>query len=54
MDTIFMNCKNSKTSDPHIVLLNLTDKINLKRSDEHVALSNLTITVHEKTNKVIQ
>ena len=39
MDTIFMNSKNSKTSDPHRLLLNLTDKINLKRSDKYVALS---------------
>ena len=33
MDTIFMNSKNSKTSDPLRLLLNLTEKINLKRSD---------------------
>ena len=38
-----MNSENSKTSDPHRLLLNLTDKINLKRSDKHVALSNLSI-----------
>ena len=38
-----MNSKNSKTSDPHRLLLNLTDKINLKRSDKYVALSNLSI-----------
>ena len=38
-----MNSKNSKTSDPHKLLLNLTDKINLKRSDKYVALSNLSI-----------
>ena len=38
-----MNSKNSKTSDPHIRLLNLTDKITLKRSDKYVALSNLSI-----------
>ena len=37
MDTIFMNSKNSKTTDPHILLLNLTDKINLQRSDKYVA-----------------
>ena len=43
MDTIFMNSKNSKTSDPHRLLLNLIDKINLKRSDEYVALSNRSI-----------
>ena len=28
-----MNSENSKTSDPHRLLLNLLDKINLKRSD---------------------
>ena len=30
MDTIFMNSKNSDTSDPHRVLLNLTDEVKLK------------------------
>ena len=38
-----MNSKNSETSDPYRLLLNLTDKINLKRSDKYVALSNLNI-----------
>ena len=33
MDTIFMNSGNSKTSDPHRLLLDLSDKINLKRSN---------------------
>ena len=42
MDIIFMNSKNSKTSDPHRLLLNLT-KIDLKRSDKYVALSKLNI-----------
>ena len=42
MDTIFMNSENSKTSNPHKLLLNLLDKINLKRSDKYVALSNLS------------
>ena len=28
MNTIFMNSKNSKTSDPHIPLLNPKNKIN--------------------------
>ena len=32
MDTIFMNSENSKISDPHRLLLNLTDKVNLMRS----------------------
>ena len=43
MDNKFMNSENSKTSYPHKLLLNLTDKINLKRSDKHVALSNLSV-----------
>ena len=38
-----MNFENSKTSDTHRVLLNLSDKINLKRSDKHVVLSNLSV-----------
>ena len=37
MDTIITNCK---TSDPHRLLLSLTDKINLKRNDKYIALSN--------------
>ena len=43
MDTIFMNSENSKTYDPHRLLLNLSDEINLKRSDKYVALSNISI-----------
>ena len=41
MDAIFMSSENSKTCDPHRLLLNLTNKINLKRSDKCVALSTL-------------
>ena len=43
MNTIFMNSKKSKTSDPHRLLLNLKEKINLKRSYNYVSLSNLSI-----------
>ena len=34
MNTIFMDSKNIKTSDPHRLILNLSDKMNLKRSDK--------------------
>ena len=34
MDTKFMNSADSKVSDPHRQLLNLSDEINLKRSDK--------------------
>ena len=55
MGTIFMNSKNSKTSDPHKLLLNLSDKIKLKGSGKYVALSNLSICYTWKNIiKVIQ
>ena len=43
MDTLFMDYENSKTSDLHRLLLNLSDKISLKSKDKYVALSNLSI-----------
>ena len=43
MDSTFMNLENSKTSDPHRLITNLSDKINLKRSDKCAFLSNLSI-----------
>ena len=38
-----MNSENIKTSDPHRILLNLSDKIDLRRKDKYVVLSNLSI-----------
>ena len=43
MNTIFMNSENSKTSDPHRLFLNLTDKIYLRRKDKYITFSNLGI-----------
>ena len=42
MDTIFMNSENSRTSEYHVLLPNLANKIDL-RSEKTVALSNLSI-----------
>ena len=42
MDAIFMSSENSKLSDCHRLLLNLSDQINLKRSDKYVALLNIS------------
>ena len=42
MDTIFTNTENGRTSKYHVLLLNLTNKIDL-RSEKTVALSNLSI-----------
>ena len=43
MDTIFMNSENSKTSEHHVLVLKLTDKLDLRRGQETIALSNLSI-----------
>ena len=43
MNAIFINSENSRTSDPHRLLLNLTDKIDLIRKDECISISNLII-----------
>ena len=43
MDTIFMNSENSTTSKPHVVILKLTDKLDLRRGEKSIALSNLSI-----------
>ena len=43
MDTIFMNTENSRTSEYHVLLLKLADKLDLRRGQKSVALSNLSI-----------
>ena len=43
MDTIFMNSENSKTSEHNVLVLKLTDKLDLRRRQKTVALSNLSI-----------
>ena len=43
MDTIFMNSENSKTSEHHVLVRKLTDKLDLRRGQKTVALSNLSI-----------
>ena len=43
MDAIFMNSENSKTSEYHVLVLKIADKLNLRRGQKSVALSNLSI-----------
>ena len=43
VDTIFMNSENSKTSEPHILKLKLTDKLDLKLDKKVITLSNPSI-----------
>ena len=43
MDTIFMKSENSRTSEYHVLVLKLSDKLDLTRGQKSVALSNLSI-----------
>ena len=42
MDTIFMNSENSKTPKPHILILKLTNRLDLRIGKKVIALSNLS------------
>ena len=55
MDTIFVNSENSKTSEPYVLILKLTDKLDLRRGEKSISSSNLSIYLHiEKYKKLIQ
>ena len=41
MDTTFTNSKNSKTADPHRLLLNLTDSVALSNLSTHYTWKNI-------------
>ena len=43
MDTVFANSENSRTSEYHVLVLKLTDKLDLRRGQKSIALSNLGI-----------
>ena len=43
MDTIFMKSENSKTSKLHVLILELTNKLDLRIGKKFIALSNLSI-----------
>ena len=43
MGTVFMNCENSKTFEPHVLILKLTDKLDLRWGEKIIALSDLSI-----------
>ena len=38
-----MNTENNETPEPHVLILKLTDKLNLRRGEKIIALSNLSI-----------
>ena len=43
MDTVFMDLENSRTSEYHVLVLKLTNKLDLRRGQKTVALTNLSI-----------
>ena len=43
MDTIFVNSESSKTSEPHVSILKLTNKEDLRIGEKIIPLSNLSI-----------
>ena len=51
MDTTFMNSENSKSSEPHVLILKLTDKLDLRKGEKSIALSNLSIYYKRKNIK---
>ena len=53
MNTVFMSSENSKTSKPYVLILNLTDEIDLKRVEKSIASSNLSIYYTWKNIKKI-
>ena len=51
MDIIFMNSENSKTSQPHVLISKLTNKLDLRICEKIIALSNLSIYYRWKNTK---
>ena len=54
METIFMNRENSKTNEPHKLVLNLSQRLHLRSSNKHLVLLQLIYLLHlEKYKKAI-
>ena len=53
MDAIFMNSENSKTSELHVLVLKLTNKLDLRICEKIIALSNLSICYTWKNIKSV-
>ena len=49
MCTIFTNSKNSKTSEPHVLILKLTNKLDLRRGKKVLLYQILVFITHGKT-----
>ena len=49
MDTTFLNSGNSKMSEPHVLILKLTNKLDLRNGEKIITLSSLSIYYTWKT-----
>ena len=43
MGTVLTNSENSKNPMPHVLILEVTDKLHLRKGEKSIALSNLSI-----------
>ena len=48
MDTSFLNSENSRTSEYHVLVLKLTDKLDLIRGQKVLLYQILVFTIHGK------
>ena len=48
MDTIFINSENSRTSEYHVLLLKLADKLDLRKGQKVLLYQILVFTIHRK------
>ena len=53
MNTIFTNSENSEISKAHVLILKLTDELDLRMVEKILALSNLSIYYTWNNNKLI-
>ena len=51
MDIIFVNSENNKNSEPHLLILKLTNELDLRIGEKVIALSNLSICYKQKNIK---
>ena len=51
MDTIFMNSENSKTSEPHVLILKLTNKLDLRIGEKILPYQILVFFIRGKKTK---
>ena len=51
MDTIFMSSENSRTSEYHVLVLKLADKLDLRRGQKLLLYQILVFTIHGKIKK---